>query len=444
VATGEYVTAYLSKGRLYEVAGTLPRLGAGDHPPSTLFPPAQVAFDAARTIVDTAGGLHVTIATDDLGHVWEWGDAASNPALAQSNVPVRITPDSQGSEFTLLDGQGHNVRSMAASVATSVAVKGDGSVWVWDDCTGGMQGDGTAGSATVTHPIQVAIPLPAGVTITKAVVSDVIIALASDGSIWSWGGNGVTEDLGTNDSDYMHPHQVTTTSTGKPMPPAIDVQAGGSFNYALTAEGDLYTWGLYTEIAGLCPGSGWCPAPLPVLSTSVVVPAGSTAHITSIATSTSASYAVLSDGTLWAWGSNGQGLVGNGIEPDYATKSPPYSWDWGKDDLLVSPAVRIAPTVGNFVRVFTGSAFVFYAYAMTSDGRLFSWGRNKTGSLGNGVFPLNSQQAAAYPNSWDVTAPTEVSPMTAPNQATSSPECVQHVDAGSCWCAGGPSGPQGC
>ena len=446
VVTGEYVTSFLKDGRLYGVGGTLPRLGAGDNPPSKPFPPPEVAFAKDLKIIDAAGGLHVTIATDNNGHVWEWGDAESNPDLAKSNVPVQITPDSEGNEFTLSDGAGNNVLSMAASVSTSIAVKGDGTVWIWDDCSGGLQGDGTEGSATVTHPIKVKIPLAAGVKITKVVVSSIAVALASDGSVWTWGGKGVIEDLGTNNADYKTPHQLTKTSTGAAMPPIVDIATGQSYSYALTADGSLYTWGLYTEIAGLCPGSGWCPAPLPALSTHVVLgkDGGSGAHITSIYANTGASYAILSDGTLWAWGSNGQGLVGNGVAPDYSTTNPPYSWDWSKDSMLVTQAVHIATDVHNFTKVFTGPAFVFYAYAMTSDGRLFSWGRNKTANLGSGVYPLNSQQAAAYPNSWDVIVPTEVSPMTAPSKPTSSPLCISHPETEHCWCGAGPDDPQNC
>lgn len=183
-----------------------------------------------------------------------------------------------------------------------------------------------------------------------------------------------------------------------------------------------------------------------MLSTQTLLAAATAggAHITSIASNTNASYAVLSDGSLWAWGSNGQGLVGNGVAPDFSKTTPPYAYAWGKDDLLVTPAVRIAPTVNNFTTVFTGAAFVFYAYAQTSDGRLYSWGRNKTANLGNGISPLNSQQAATYPNSWDVTVPTEVTPMTAPTKPTSSPQCVRQPASPGCWCGSGPTDPQNC
>jgi alpha-tubulin suppressor-like RCC1 family protein len=287
------------------------------------------------------------------------------------------------------------------------------------------------------------MPLAAGVKIAKVVASDVIVALASDGTVWSWGGGGTKENLGTNDPDYTRPHQVATTSTNTTLPSIVDVATGNGYSYALASNGDLYAWGLYGEVVGLC--KTWCPAPQPVLATHLLTDGGAKAKIKSIyANYGGGSYALLTDGTLWAWGSNGQGLVGNGVEPDYAKTNPAYTWDWGKDDLLVSPAVRIAPQVNDFTAVFTSAALTFYVYAMTSDGKLYSWGRNKTADLGNGVSPLNTQQAATYPNSWDVTVPTLVSPMTAPDTPTSSPECTQNPSAGSCWCGSGPNDPQTC
>jgi alpha-tubulin suppressor-like RCC1 family protein len=180
----------------------------------------------------------------------------------------------------------------------------------------------------------------------------------------------------------------------------------------------------------------------PIDLTGVVIHDGNTAHITSIASNMSASYAVLSDGSIWAWGSNGQGLVGTGTEMDM--KASNYAWDWGKDEMMVYSAVRILATHNDVARVFTNASLAFYTYVQTTDGRLFSWGRNKTGNLGNGVTPLNSQQAATYPNSWDVTTPTEVDPMHEANKPTSSQACIDNPSAPSCWCNNDPKGPQGC
>lgn len=443
VAAGEYVTSFLKNGRLYILSTNPSRRGAGDITITSQFPPVEVAFPSDVKIVDAVGGLHFSLATDDQGRVWEWGDIEANPDLVNSHVPVQITTNAEGQPFTLRDNAGHTARAMAASITTSIAVAGDGSVWIWDDCSGGLAGDGTDGSASVKNPLRVAIPLPSGVTITKVALSDVALALASDGTVWAWGGNGVNDNLGTGNTDYKTPHVIATTSTGAAMPPIVEISTSNSYSYALSATGELYAWGFYAEIAGLCPGSGFCPKGKPVLSTQLVPkPVGT--KIVSIATNTGGSYAILDDGTLWGWGTNGQGLVGNGDGPDWTMTTMPYAWDFSKDSMMVNQAVQLAPSVHDFVQIFAGSAYVFYAYAQTKDGRLYSWGRNKTCNLGNGVCPLNSHQAATYPNSWDVRVPTEVSPLTVPETRVSSPWCEANQSAANCWCGSGPGDPQNC
>lgn len=443
VAAGEYVTSFLKDGRLYILSTNPSRRGAGDIDIKMNYPPVEVAFPPDVRIVDAAGGLHFTIATDTEGRVWEWGDIEANPALVNSHVPVQVAMTSTNQAFSLRDSTGRTARALAASVTSSIAVAGDGTVWVWDDCSGGLQGDGTEGSATVTKPIRVTLPLADGVTITTVALGDVALALDSTGVVWSWGSKGVIENLGTGNSDYKTPHAITTTATGSAMPPIVAITTGNSYSYALAANGDLYAWGLYTEIAGLCPGSGWCPKTKPVLATSLV-PKPNGTKIVSVTANHGASFVILDDGTLWGWGTNGQGLVGNGGGPDWNTTTMPYSWDFSKDSMMVNTAEQLAPAVHNFTRVFAGSALVFYAYAQTTDGRLYSWGRNKTCNLGNGVCPLNSHQAATYPNSWDVRVPTEVSPLTVPETKISSPWCEANQSAANCWCGSGPGDPQNC
>jgi hypothetical protein len=84
--------------------------------------------------------------------------------------------------------------------------------------------------------------------------------------------------------------------------------------------------------------------------------------------------------------------------------------------------------------VYTNTSYVFYVFAVTQDDHVFSWGRNKTGDLMNGVVtaaPVWGAFAAIFPNSWDVANPTNVNPfeLTA-NVEVDSPYCLEHWDAG--------------
>jgi alpha-tubulin suppressor-like RCC1 family protein len=161
--------------------------------------------------------------------------------------------------------------------------------------------------------------------------------------------------------------------------------------------------------------------------------------VATLAVDAIATHVILTDGTLWGWGDDAQGAVGDGHELDFATTTEPYAWDWGPCEMMVLQPVQIAKEVTDrFVNVFSTPIADFYIYATTSSGAVYSWGRNKTGDLGTDVVAPNSIQAAAYPNGWDVTSPTLVSPMTVTAAVpVESPICQAHPDAGSCLCPNG-------
>jgi alpha-tubulin suppressor-like RCC1 family protein len=110
------------------------------------------------------------------------------------------------------------------------------------------------------------------------------------------------------------------------------------------------------------------------------------------------------------------------------------------DDMVYAP-VQIVPGVSNFSQIFANTAYDFYVYALTADGKLYSWGRNKTGTLGNGVYPMAadgnpgtaSNISANHPNSWDVPTATLVTPFSTPARGELSPCCPPgNADAGGC------------
>ena len=323
-----------------------------------------------------------------------------------------------------------NVIAIQPTTSFDSALKADGTVWVWGDCSGGVLGNGVADAgATVSTPTQVPIPLPTGVTITKITGAAAMLGLASDGSVWAWGfaEGGV---LGTgNTSDGSVPRKVM----GLPGNIVDVVAGGGDWFLALTSTGELYGWGYRNPYLGI---PGYAPVETPI---SLSMSLGLALPVTSVAADSLTTHVILSDGTLWAWGDAANGGIGNGQEPNWTPTG--CGWDFNTYDLMVYKPVQIAPSVHNFTRVFANSAYDFYDYALTADGQLYSWGRNKTSTLGNGVYGVSASGnsgasdnvEADHPNSWDVPTATLVTPFTTPVKGVLSPCCPANApDASNC------------
>jgi hypothetical protein len=125
---------------------------------------------------------------------------------------------------------------------------------------------------------------------------------------------------------------------------------------------------------------------------------------------TNVGYALRADGTLWAWGGDSYGDLGNGAscsDPNYPTSSAQCFWNvpvhvLGLDhvtavagDAYTAFALKSDGTVWHIgapstqVPGLTGvtaiAGGVFTDYALKSDGTVWSWGRNLAGELGIGT-----------------------------------------------------------
>jgi alpha-tubulin suppressor-like RCC1 family protein len=424
VATGEYETFYLVDGVIYAYGAVPENFGLGPFL-GIAIPPMKILTPAGLTFLDVQGGLHQSMALDVNHRVWTWGVAAlsGSATTVDPTMPYMVTVDSNGNPFD-------NVIAIEPTTSFDSALKADGTVWVWGDCLGGVLGNGVADAgAAVSTPTQVPIPLPTGVTITQITGGTAMLALATDGSVWAWGfaEGGV---LGTGDaSDGNVPRKVM----GLPGDITAVVAGGGDWFLALTSAGELYGWGYRNPYLGI---PGYAPVETPIsLSSSLNL----AKPVKAVAADSLTTHVILTDGTLWAWGDASNGGIGDGQEPDWTPTG--CGWNFNTYDLMVYSPVQIAKSVHNFVKVFANSAYDFYDYALTADGDLYSWGRNKTGTLGNGIVPAapngNSGTAADiaanHPNSWDVPLAALVTPFTTSQKGVLSPCCPAGApDASKC------------
>jgi alpha-tubulin suppressor-like RCC1 family protein len=427
VGPGEYQCFIINTatGKLYGISSSLVTAGV-EWNSGIAGLPILVGHFQDRSFIDVASGLHNSLAVDSEGNVWTWGanysgESGTGTRADLGLAPVKIATDSLGNPFTNLV---HVACWSSGGSNGNLALKSDGTVWIWGLTAEGMRGNGQYGQVN-TRPVQV--NLPKNKKIIKIVAGTVIIALASDGTVWTWGGNNRKELLGTNTSDFMHPHQLSLPQKAK------DIAGGNFFSYALGVNGILYGWGYFT--AYLCMGQGgWAHQVPPPLTPKDLTRDLNLPHsIASVTTNSVSTHVILTDGTLWGWGDNSSGAVGNGHELDYANHVPPYAWDWGPGQLFVEKPVRLVKGINNFIKVFGGNCAVFYSYAETATGQLYSWGRNKGAVLGNGIVGPGPDIISTYPNSWDVTTVTAVNPFSlTENKVMNSPYCFLHPEGSPC------------
>ncbi len=319
--------------------------------------PAQVPNLAGITAI-SAGYAHALALGAD-SNVWAWGHGfysqLGNGSTPRRSPPVRVQGLSQ-------------VLTISAGGYHSLALRSDGTVWAWGRGWSGELGNGSGDPSAV--PVQVKDLT--GVTALAAGYNH-SLALRSDGTLWAWG-YGYKGELGNGTKGNSHSPVQVTGLTG-----VTAFAAGYDHSLALRADGTLWAWG--SNRAGQL-GDGL----LPVSSQPGRV-AGDLPHPVTASVGRSHALALRSDGTVWAWGSNIFGELGDGrVFSDF------------------NPASRTTP--GQVVGLSDATAISAgdeYSLALRSDGTVWAWGRGWEGELGNDALRLTSLPAQV-PNLSSVTA----------------------------------------
>ena len=239
------------------------------------------------------------------GNLWVWG-RNSYGALGINASGVRSAP------VTTFAG-GTNWKQVSTGRGVRAAIKTDGTLWVW----GGNNGEAQLGNNDTT-PRSVPVTTFAGGSNWKSVSCGFYhnAAIKTDGTLWVWGANNVTS-IGINGGglNISTPVQVFGNHTNWKQ-----VTCGYLTTAAIKTDGTLWTWG-YDYVPGAAGNAGILGNNIfgGVRATPVTTFAGGT-NWKQVTNNDLFSYsATKTDGTLWIWGRNAYGQLGNNDTTDRAT-----------------------------------------------------------------------------------------------------------------------------
>ena len=320
----------------------------------------------SKKIMQTVNGNGYSLALSADGTVYTWGRneyGQLGNGVTATNSPVPVAVKTAGTPM-----EGKTIVQISAKVWYALALASDGTVYSWGFNSWGQLGNGTSGTANnASAPVAVktaGTPMEGKTIVQVAAGATHSLALATDGTIYAWGKNEYGQ-LG-NDSTTNSPVPVAVKTAGTPMDgkTIIQIHAGYEHSLALASDGTVYAWGRNNsgQLGKNDATDTHIPAAVQTLGTPM---AGKV--IVQLAAGNSQSMALASDGTVYTWGWNQYGQLGNGTTTN--------------SRIPVAVVTTGTPLAGKTIsQIAAGNA---HALAMTDDGAIYSWGWNQYGQLGN-------------------------------------------------------------
>ncbi len=317
-----------------------------------------ISNSSGQIIYNNGAGL-VALPAGTLGQVLTVGP---------TGLPVWATPEIRSGTKAAKFPE-NTANTQANLYRTMGVIMSDGSVRAWGQNSNFRIGDGTEYSRS--YPARAAFPpgFPGAAKLYYTAQTHTY-CIDNNGQLWIWGYNDYGQCANGNTAVQRVPFNASAEAAnsiyGKTvMQVALACgEQNANSSLVLCSDGTVHSCG-YNGYGQLGHGDTTARSrfvQLPVLSGITQIAAGREAY--------QACYAVKSDGTLYSWGYNGDGQLGDNTTTN---------------STIAMPRSGGSLSGKTIVKVFTGQN---YAMALDSLGNLHAWGTNSYGQLGNGNYAL--------------------------------------------------------
>lgn len=301
----------------------------------------------------SAGSIHTVVLRSD-GTVWAWGyngyGNLGDGTNTERHTPVQVHGVNDMGFLT-------DVSQVFTGTAHTVALRSNGTVCVW-----GWNKYGQLGN-TINNGVNTANPIPMQIESLEGVIQISAgqchtVALMNDGTIYAWGYNAYGQLGNINNIGTDNPNPIPVKVEG--LTGVSQISAVNTQTIALMNNGTVYAWGRnqYGQLGNVtnCGTDDPNPTPLEVEGLTGVV---------QVSTNGAHTVALKDDGTVYAWGYNRYGQLGNATNSGTNTPTP--------------TPLQVTEFMG-VIQVIAGG---YYTVALKADGTVWAWGRNNHGQLGN-------------------------------------------------------------